>query len=375
MSGATASAALAAPEWFSKTNGVSGKLTSALEVKATTNLAVEDHAWMGGTKLACKGTMTATLEPGGVGKIKSYEVTSCENVKNCEGTWTVKAVNLPWKTELYAGGASGIKQRLVSGGSGTPGWNFTCKVLGNNQEDSCNLNTSAKLENKSSGGVELEFSAAESNKTTCRAGGSESGVLSGTVAFAHPESVEAIEAKEVTAAEWQQGGLRLIAAVGTVWKGKVKVTHLVSGSEGESVECEESGEGSVEPGAAGSITKMTMSNCARLPGTCESSHAGSLSALNLPWSTTLSVYGGAAHDLISNAAGTAGFQLGCTVLGLKINVSCTGRFSATLKNVAAGVEAALAAEKVTCPGFGEGATSFEGTQVIEATKGAKLEVS
>lgn len=361
---ATASAATT-EQWFVKSGGVSSRVTSALEVKASTNLTINDSGWNGGTKLRCEGSMTGTLEASGVGKISAYTVTKCENVKGCPETWTISAAHLPWKTELYKG-TSGARLRFTSGGGGTPGWEFTCK---GEFHDLCNLNTTAPVSNlSSSGNVEADFGG-ETEKTNCTLGGSEAGEWRGPVTFAHPAGVEAIQAMEVTPGEWKQGGAGINTTIKTVWKGTVKATDVGFGG---TVECKDTGEGVVEPGGLGKETKWTLSGCVAEAG-CES--PASLVALQVPWSTTLLYYGEAMHNLISNSAGNAGFEINCdTALLGNVKDGCAGTFSTTMKNVTAGVEAALVAEKVKCSLLGDEG-KFEGTQTIEASEGGKLEVS
>ena len=374
LSAVTASAALAAPEWFVKTGGKASKLTSSLGVKATTNLTVEDSAWNSGTKISCKGTMEGTLEPSGIGKISAYVATGCENVKNCPGPYTVESLNLPWKTELYTGGETGAKIRLVSGGSGTPGWRFTCETIIGKTEDQCNFNTSARLSNAAFGNVEAEFNASETARTSCSLGGAEAGVLRGTIAIAHPASVEAIEARGGLP-EWRQAGAALTQPVAVTWKGTVKTSANNKTGGSYAVECTDTGEGMVEPGAAGTQTKWTMSNCKAIQGACESKASGSLEALNLPWNTTLTVLGGVTRNLITNSGGTAGFKIKCTnsVLG-ETSIQCKGTFNTAMENATAGVTARLAPGKMECDLL-ELEGKVEGTQTIEATKGGKLEVT
>jgi hypothetical protein len=371
LSALTASAALAAPEWYVKTGGKSSKLTSVLAVKATTNLTVDDTVAGGGTAVKCKGTIEGSIEPGGLGKVSSYVVSGCENIKNCPSPVTVTSINLPWKSELYAGGETGAKMRLVSGGSGTPGWRFECNQ---GPADLCNFNTSARLGNVPLGNVEAEFNASESARTTCSRGGAESGVLTGTIVFAHPEGDEAIEARGGLA-EWRQVGAALTAPVATVSKGTVKL-RVVDHELSFTTECSVTGEGSVEPGAAGTQTKWAMSSCKAIAGECESEKAGSLEALNLPWNTALTVAGGVTRDLITNSHGTAGFEMTCYTIFGKIGIACTGTFNTIMENVTGGVDARLETEALACDGPTEFTKGIvEGTQTVEATKGGKLEVT
>jgi hypothetical protein len=191
VSGIAAGSAFATPEWYAKTGGVFKKLTSTLNVKAITKFSVIDSQFLVGEGgLSCEGHAEGTVEVGGVGKINSFTVTSCKAIGSCSAPATVRSVNLSWKTELYSEVGT-VRERLVSGGSGTPGWEFECETLLGHVKDLCNLNTSGHMIN-SGVSVEAEFEE-KSNKTTCGRGGLESGRLAGIVKFSPPEGVEAIK--------------------------------------------------------------------------------------------------------------------------------------------------------------------------------------
>ena len=365
LSAVTAASAFAAPEWYTKTGGKFNKLTSALEVKTTGNLTVNDTGWEFGTsiKLSCKVRIDGTIEAGGLGKINDYLTGNCNiYVGNCENA-TAEAVNLPWKTELYSEGAK-VRERLVSGGHGTPGWQFTC---GGFISDRCNFNTSANMETKlPSGNVLVIFKKGESNKTTCTNGGENAGQLEGEITFPHPESVEAIAAGQVTSGEWRQGGASLKESTATTWKGTVKLTDTVGG---DAVECEEAGAGSAGPGAVDTTTKVTLSKCVMKAGACEKP---GLEARHLAWNTELIDYDGLTHDLtVSGGSGTPGYALTCNGF---LTDTCEGTSNTAMENVTNGVDAKFDKEKLFCTYGGAGSGTLEGTQLIEATKGGKLEV-
>ena len=369
LSAVAASSAFASSEWVAKKGGVFNRLTSALAVKATTNLVLTDTGWAGGVGLSCEGKMEGTIEPGGLGKINSYTVSFCKSSgKTSCGVGTGEPVNLPWKTELYKEGGV-FRVRLVSGGSGTPGWRFSCS----GEEDECKLNTSASLSNnEASGGVIAQFVNGESARTTCSRGGAGAGQLEKEIKFAHPEGVEAIRVAEVTAGEWLQGGVPLSKSVATTWKGTLKLTDQKGGIFGESIaaECVDTGEGAAEIGGLGTETKWTASNCVTKAGICPSP---TVEAVDLPWNTALIRIGAiATHDAISEAGkGTPGYKLHCEGIW---NDTCTGTFDTVMENVTGGVDATFDGEKLKCEKGGAGQGAVEGTQLITATKGGKLEV-
>ncbi len=197
-----ASSALASPEWYVKEGGTFHKLTSALEVHANTNLDLTDEPVKEPpiyVSESCLGSMKFKIEPGGVSKIVEYTAAECKFSKSnapvsCGGIVTALARHLPWKSELYLEGTE-IRERLVSGGSGTPEWEFEC---GNDEfKDSCGFNTSAHVINNALNSVEAQFEA-KSNKTFCSWGATfngnkESGSLKGTIKLELPKGVEAIK--------------------------------------------------------------------------------------------------------------------------------------------------------------------------------------
>ena len=370
LSAVTASAALAAPEWYSKTGGVFKKVTS-LEVKSTTKITVNDTGWFEGEKMTCEGTMEGTIEAGGLGKINHYTVSHCTSKGHCEteGSILVEPVNLPWKTELYSVGGQ-YRDRIVSGGSGTPEWEFTCEVSHARQSDVCGFNTSAKIFNNGQlGSVEESFDAG-SNRTRCSKGGAEAGKLEGTISLPHPTGVEAIEVSEGKTFEWRQGGAPLSEAVGTKWNGPLALAD----KEGVTVECEDTGEGTAGLGAAGTVTKWTASHCTS-KGSCESQ---TVEAVDLPWHSELSISegGGTTQDVITGAGkGEPGYKSTCVVFGIKVIETCKApTLSIGVENVTSGVRGTFDGKKLNCSRGGEGEGSLEGTQFIEATKGGKLEV-
>ena len=375
LSAMVASSAFAAPAWFAKTGGNYNKLVGALEVKTTTNLTVTDTHWGGeGTKVSCEVTVKGTIEAGGLGKINNYEAnaSSCKPNGSCAKITSVEAVHLPWKTELYSEEGQ-IRERLVSGGSGTPSWQFSCETLGVHQADLCNFDTSTSMLNEVSGSVQAEFDA-KSNLTTCSIGGGKVGKLEGKVTFAHPTGVEAIEVAEVTPGEWKQGGLAISTSVATVWKGVIKFRPTA----GRMVECNDSGEGSVAPSGMGTEMTWTTSGCVTREGQCGSP---AVVAEDLPWNTELAAWTKVLHDVMTeDGKGVPGYSVKCTIFGIRAIYGCTATaLNTAVSNAAGGVNATFDGESLKCrlvsshEPFESG--SVEGTQLIEATKGGKLEVT
>ncbi|HEY3829188.1 MAG TPA: hypothetical protein VGL57_08335 [Solirubrobacteraceae bacterium] len=174
------------------------KVTSAIEVKAKGEVSVTDTKYpAGAVGEKCKVETTGTVEAGGAGKITSYSVGSCTPLANCElSGLRGKVSNLPWKTELYE--ASGtVRDRIISGGSGTPEFRIECSRFSVFVEDSCSLSTTTGMANglEENNGVIARFDSS-SNTTSCAGGGSEAGKVEGELKIPRPESLLALAVKK-----------------------------------------------------------------------------------------------------------------------------------------------------------------------------------
>ncbi|HSZ69974.1 MAG TPA: hypothetical protein VK756_06410 [Solirubrobacteraceae bacterium] len=364
LSAATASAALASPEWLVKKGGVYNVLTGATEIEAPGTFVVNDMRE--NEKLSCELTMMSTQEPGGIGKINGVAVKTCKLSGSgiCESLAAVKMTDLPWKTELSKSSGD-MRVGLVNGGSGTPQVQFECHTTIGNVLNVCAVNSTAMLENEvSPPNVQARYEGA-SGETECD-GYANAGKVEGGLTFTHPKGTEGLE---VVGEEYQWSvGSKAVKAVS---KGVVKLadngTHV-------SLECEAAGEGTVGPVRLGEETKLTLSKCKFIKAeACEGTPV--VEALNLPWKTELSISEGEMLDSISNEHGTTGFSWACqTILG-KFTDVCTGALSTSTENVTAGVDATFTNKKLSCkgaPASHEG--SVEGTQLIEAPTWGTLSV-
>ncbi len=361
-----ASSALAAPEWYVKTGGSFGKVTSAHSIAAShVNLTVEDSAGAPVALKCTEGKVEGTIEAGGVGKITTYNMSDCQATLGSCSTPSAEAVNLPWKTELYSEGTR-VRARLVSGGSGTPGWHFTCGGVGH---ATCNFNTSANMVN-TVGGAEAIFNK-ESNKTACT-GGAEAGRLEGSLTFASSEKgVEAIKIEPLESPEWRLGGKPLTESVATTVSGHVLVTDEPEGVKLNAVECEYTGTGSVGPGAVGEETSIVFSGCAVKAGKCPKP---GLEVGRLSWHTELAVFEGVLQEDLNGSGARPLYVITCTGI---VKDQCYGPFhSSSMANVGTegGVESPYRDNGLECTAGGKATGSVEGSQITRATKG-KLEVT
>jgi len=172
--------------------GTFSKLTSSLGVKAKGGLTIEDEGY--GIGAGCNVETEGTIEAGGKGKITHYYATGCTPKGNsCRAVVGDQAINLPWKTELYESEGV-VRDRVVSGGNGTPSWEFVCETSLGNTHDTCYFG-SPGLENYLEGTVAAIFNERFTSGMGCTASGEYKGLWQGSLVISPPEGVGAIEAK------------------------------------------------------------------------------------------------------------------------------------------------------------------------------------
>jgi hypothetical protein len=155
-------------------------VTESVTIKSTsTEAQFEDTKGDLGTPatVQCSLSEEGTVNKEGKGTITKFTASSCTGVRACEASGaTVKALHLPWDTQL-AESEKELREKISSGGSGTPGLQIECKVLGITFKDECTGETSKEVETVSKG-VETTFDAL-SAKLTCTIGGAGSGLAIG----------------------------------------------------------------------------------------------------------------------------------------------------------------------------------------------------
>jgi hypothetical protein len=186
----SASSALASPEWYVKESGVYKKVTTPLKVTIGYNYELNDAKAVAGFGLivACKFEGEGEISSGGTGVISNFSTgLNCKGVVGKSGVTTCErfeksaSVSIPWKIELYKEGSE-IRQRIVSGGGGTPSWAFGCSsaVFGS-ISDTCGVNTNTHMtDNATEGLVEAGFDT-KSAKTECTEGGKEAAEWKGAL--------------------------------------------------------------------------------------------------------------------------------------------------------------------------------------------------
>lgn len=371
---ASAAASAATPEWQINGKAITGSHEVNLEFS---KIKFGDLGHTGGAVvLKCEGAVAKVTLSATKDEIKSFSIGSCEYEKNgaCSATRpTYESRGLPWSTELYEEGEK-VKDRIKSKELGKEvGYAWECSTTNGSNFDECTaseLNTPMRTV---IGGVDAEFAT----KLTCSQGGKAMGLLEGVGLYENPSKTEILSVTEANAPEWRQAGAKLSAALGTKWKGMVKLTDkkpVIGGPV--AVECEETGEGSVGPGFVDEVTKVTLSKCVlKESGACNKVTAVSMSAKNLPWLSELIVEEGTIHDLIIQGSGgkAPGYELKCSAGG-DLCEGEAGALETGLTNVTGGVSAVFDGRKLKCSkSLEKEAGALEGTHVIEATEGGKLE--
>jgi hypothetical protein len=147
-------------------------------------------------KVRCpKNSEAEGIDEGWVGPGSADEVTkitdaagkvliNCEPVTGiCPTPVTAEAIHLPWQTKLEVIGGE-IRDVIVSGTGGAPGWKVSC----NGTIDTCEGSTNTAVSNVSTG-VDLTFDL-KSPKVTCSRGGAGMGKVSGTDHVLNPTGVQ-----------------------------------------------------------------------------------------------------------------------------------------------------------------------------------------
>jgi hypothetical protein len=353
-------------------------LTESVVTKSSGVLKLTDADALGGKlSVECKDTGEGSAGTGGSDEQTKLSLSSCTLVasSSCETSPQMKPLHLPWHSELVSseGLSSNNHDITVSSGKGNPGFAIECRVGGIQMVvDEC---TGKALRAAMTNVVAGASGSFDGEALTCTDGGAGAGILEGT------QLVEATKgsALEVKVQEWRQAGLVLAEPVGVKSKGTVILTDERATGGAISLSCEDTLEGSVGLGALDEITKSTMSSCVAVggkSGSCETKDPVALAAKDLPWRSELLPTEGVLHDLIvADGKGNPGFAMECTVGGIHKTVDeCTAtQLKTSVTNAAGGVDETYDGEKPNCSIGGSGAGALEGTQLVEATKGGKLE--
>jgi hypothetical protein len=197
LSAVAAASASASPEWYVKKGGVFKKAGTAVKVNFTGTYELYYHPKLGSYRFSCtvgpsSELISGTIEAASLGSITKFSPafpeTECKGVKEklnvCEsGVEAEKSANLPWATELYSEGTE-KRIRIKSGGSLPPVTEWKCR--GTIFE--CDLNTTARVNNKTLPDVVEATFDAKSNKVVCNNGAKAEGEWKGTLTIAPSEA-------------------------------------------------------------------------------------------------------------------------------------------------------------------------------------------
>ena len=177
ISGLAVASASAAPQWT--LNGAA--IGSAVATSGSGTLELTDtNGFFGSTvKVKCSGTTTGTAGPGAADTTSTVTVSSCSTVEGfCESP-TASAVNLPWKTELFASGGA-VRDHIKSDGKGAPGYKVECGTPFGRISDTCTTEAGQPLVDTGVSPVPVTFDAS-SGTANCTLGGTGAGHVRGTL--------------------------------------------------------------------------------------------------------------------------------------------------------------------------------------------------
>jgi hypothetical protein len=322
----------------------------------------------------CTEKGEGSVGAGAAGELTKLALSECATIKGCGATGiTAEPVNLPWHTELVSvEGAS--RDRLVSGGKGTPGIKVECKVLGVKIPDTCSGTLGATTSNTSEG-ITATFSASE--KLTCSIGGTNSGSLGGSQKIATTGGVLSAEAAPPN---WQASGVPIKTGKNIYWSESPFGMAVGSKYGTLDVRCKDSGAGTVGETGTGTVTEFSFSKCEPVGGECNDTYPASITALHLPWKTQLA-FGSkeSAHlSFTEDGAGAPGFKFSCYVIpSLPVSFECDEGALPTLQpltNQEHGVLAELYGGGLVCSKV-YGSEFRETSEKLEMSNGEKLSVS
>jgi hypothetical protein len=351
------------------------ELSKSIATKSKGDVKLTDESTA--VSVECEGTGEGSAGAGSAGEVTKWTASKCTLLAAgsvCEKgkVAEIVATHLPWRSELVRleGLVESPRDLIASSGKGAPGYEIECTVGGIFKTvDECTATALETAVANASGGVDATF---DGEKLKCSVGGAGTGKLEGT------QFIEAASGGtlEVNSPVWLQAGATLTKAQATKSTGTVTLTDEGAGM---TFECEGTSEGFAGPGSLGEVTKWTASKCTELSSktSCEKGKPVTLAAVHLPWRSELATVEGVTRDVLSeDGKGAPGYEFKCTVAGIyKVTDLCTAtQLDTAMTNVTGGVDAVFDGEKLKCSVGGAGTGKLEGTQLLEATSGGKLEV-
>lgn len=318
MGAVGASAALAAPEWYSSATKPApewqqgkAKLTEAEATKSSGKIKLYDEGVP--AEVECESSGAGTVGPGAVGKTTSWTLSACkatpkainkkgeEKTNGCGTALKSEIKALPWRTELVIVEGS-MHDAMSSEGTKHSGFTIQCETAGITITDECTVEKLDPSLNNTTGGVGETFY--NENKFNCTLGGKEDGKL---------ETGQLVEATKGVALEANlvEGAYsKLTSSVGVKGTGELQIEDK---GFGRGVKCRFNTEGTVGAAGKGTVSSTTVEGggCAAV-GECGS--VDEVQGINLPWNTELYESEGSIRDRIVNGgSGTPKWRFVCGV--------------------------------------------------------------
>lgn len=173
-------ASASAMEWLVKGAAVAGAVAVDSSTEAGNLLLLEDTGT--GVDVLCEGTDSGSVNTAGKDEETVVTPSNCvvdTGAATCVKLLSVKAVNLPWTTQLEAG----IRDKITKGTGGKPGWAVECEgPFKIKVTDTCVTETgSTAMANEANGTVDATFDVHAGNEAECSVGGAKTGLVIGLV--------------------------------------------------------------------------------------------------------------------------------------------------------------------------------------------------
>jgi hypothetical protein len=174
------------PVW----NAAGSPITSEKAVKwsSGTTTLVDQPSGPNGAPwgVTCEESGEGTVSSAGAGTVTKITFSGCKQSANseCNGTDSLEALHLGWKTQLYLGGKEAFSNAIAEGTAGTVAFKIKCEAHGLKGEDTCTAaaGTSGRLASFLTNGIESGvrskyYEIGSGVSLTCSRGGSENSEL------------------------------------------------------------------------------------------------------------------------------------------------------------------------------------------------------
>lgn len=196
---AAAAASASATEWEWLLNGTPVTESTAVTLSESTvelNDLNAPSANGNGQSLTCSGSVSGkgTVAPKGAGTITELKLTKCtlvhqgeckkESKEAEESKEWVKALHLPWKTQLDKSSGIGL-WKTTTGGTGSPGFRWECETLIGKYVDECTVSELLSEPKNEAWGVLMKFNWERGPVMFCTQGG-KGGLYGGSMKLKGP---------------------------------------------------------------------------------------------------------------------------------------------------------------------------------------------